>query len=120
LTSPVRENRINYMQHKLYTVIALLIFALLIQNTCPHGFAGRSMVLASCSHCPHKQMLKSQAEIGQLSVISTPLVHMPLFVLEMQNPHPAFRLMSVASLQPVMPNGYKNTLPDELLRPPHA
>jgi hypothetical protein len=26
----------------------------------------------------------------------------------------------VASLQPVIPNSYKKTLPDELLRPPHV
>ncbi len=120
LTSPGRENRINFMQHKLYTIIALLIFALLIQNTCPHGFAGKSTVFASCSHCPHKQMFKSYGESGQLSIISNHMADMPLFVLEMPNPQPTFQLVLIASPQPIIPNSYKNTVPDELLRPPQA
>ena len=120
LSSLARENRMNYMQHKLYTIIALLIFALLIQNTCPHGFAGKSTVFASCSQSLHKQMLNAHTERGQLNVISKHLVHMPLFVLEMPNSHPAFQLLPVASPQSVITNSYKKTLPDELLRPPHA
>jgi hypothetical protein len=64
-------------------------------------------------------MLKTFAESG-LSIISNHLVHVPLFVLEMPNPQPSFRLVSIASPLPAIPNSYKNTLPDELLRPPHA
>jgi len=108
------------MQHRLYATIALLIFALLIQNTCPHGFAGKSTVFASCSQCPHKQMLKAHPENGQLNIISKYLVHMPLFVLEMPNSRPTFQFLSAASSQPAIPNSYKNTFPDELLRPPHV
>jgi len=110
----------SFVQHKAYTVIALLIFALLIQNTCPHGFAGKSTVLASCSHCPHKQTLTAYAESGQVSIIPNHLVHMPLFVLEIPHSQPTFELVSAASPQPVIRNRYKNTFPDGLLRPPHT
>jgi len=110
----------SFVQHTSYTVIALLIFALLVQNTCPRGFAGKSTMLASCSHCPHKEMTRSHSENGQLSIISNRPVHMPMFVLEMPNPQPAVQLVPVASLRPVISNRYKKTLPDELLRPPHV
>jgi hypothetical protein len=108
------------MRYKLYIILFLLILALLIQNTCPHGFACKSMVAAACSHCPHKQMLKSPVEYGQVSIASHRTAHLPMYVLDVPNTQPAFQLMSVASSQPIIPNSYKNTTPDELLRPPHA
>ena len=107
------------MQHKFSAIITLLVFALLIQNTCLHGFAGRSAVFASWSPCPHKQMHQLPAE-GGLSSISSHAPHMPLFVLEMPDPLPVFNLIAAVSPHPVILKSYKDALPKELLRPPQA
>ena len=119
LTSHYGKHRMDLMQHKFVAIILFLVFALLVQNTCPRGFAGRSTVFASCSHCPHKQMLKSPVETRP-GIISHGSVHLPLFVLEMPESQPALRLVSAPCPQPVIPNNYKNAFPDELLRPPQA
>ncbi len=98
----------------------LLVFALLIQNTCPRGFAGKSAVTASCSHCPHKQVYQPALEGGMFSIASHPAAPMPTYVLDIPNTQPTFRLVAVASPQLVMTNTYKNAAPDELLQPPRA
>ena len=101
-------------------IISLLFFALLIQNTCPYGMAGKSTVAASCSHCPQKQILKAPSSVGQLSIVTGHSSPFPLFVLAMPHTRPAFRLTLVATPQRSIPNSYKNTYTDELLRPPRA
>jgi hypothetical protein len=110
----------HYMRHRFITIIALLVFALLIQNTCPYGMAGKSTVAASCSHCPQKQILKAPSSIGQLSILSGHSSPFPLFVLAMPHVHPSFRLTLISTPQLFIPNTYKNALPDGLLRPPSA
>ena len=109
-----------FMRHRISIVLFLLIFALLVQNTCPQGFAGKSAVAASCSHCPQKQMHKPATEGDTLSSISHAPAHLPMYVLDIPNTQPTFRLIMTASSQPVIPNIYTNTAPDELLRPPRA
>ena len=42
------------MTLKLRSIIFLLAFALLIQNTCPHGFAGKTAVARACTNCPYE------------------------------------------------------------------
>jgi hypothetical protein len=108
------------MKHQISIVLFLLIFALLVQNTCPQGFAGKSTVAASCSHCPHKQAHKPAMEGNTISSISQAPAHLPMYVLASPNTQPTFRLVAIASLQPILPNTYKNTAPDELLHPPRA
>ncbi len=110
------------MQHRSPLIIVVLAFALLIQNTCMHGYAGKSAVFASssCSHCPYKQMHKAPAANDRSSIISNHPDHLPLFVLEMPNPLPVFRLEPAAYPQPIILSAYKKSFPNELLRPPHA
>lgn len=108
------------MWYRIQIILLLLVFALLVQNTCPHGFAGKSTVAATCSHCPWKQMHNPPTETEQLSFASHPTAHLPIYVLDMPNTQPAFRLSAIASPQPVIPNTYKNATPDELLHPPRA
>ncbi len=108
------------MKSRVLTVILLLIVALLIQNTCPRGFAGKSTVASACSHCPHKQEHQPAPDSGKVSIASHSTAHTPMFVLDIPNTHPAFRLAAVAIPQPVIPNTYKNTAPDELLQPPRS
>jgi len=109
-----------FMRHKFFIIILLLMFTLLIQNTCPHGFAGKSSVTASCSQCPYKQTHAPATEGKALGSISNASAHLPMFVLDVPITKPIFRLTPIASPQPVIPNTYKNTAPDELLHPPRA
>jgi len=110
------------MRCKTYILLSLLICALLVQNTCPQGFAGKSTVASTCSHCPNKQAHtpKPTMEGTAFSSISQAPAHLPLYVLDIPNTQPLFRLVAIASQQPVIPNTYKNTAPDELLQPPRA
>jgi len=110
----------HFMRYTVYIILPLLVIALLIQNTCPKGFAGKSTVTASCSHCPLKQAHKPVAESGKPGITSHAPVHLPMYVLDLPDTQPAFRLMAAASPQPAIPNTYKNTAPDELLQPPRA
>ena len=107
------------MKYGISIILFLLVFALLVQNTCPQGFAGKSTVAASCSHCPQKQTHRL-AEGNTLSSISQGPAHLPMYVLDIPIARPIFRLVAAASPQPVIPNTYKNTAPDELLHPPRA
>jgi hypothetical protein len=114
----------NTMNCRVLTVIFLLIVALLIQNTCPKGFAGKSTVVSAsaCSHCPHKHFNKPMPLNDRIVVAnaSDAQAHLPLFVLDTPDTKPAFLLEATASPQPAIPNTYKNTAPDGLLQPPRA
>ncbi len=103
-----------------YMLVSLPIVALLIQNTCPHGFAGKSSVASTCSHCPMKQEHKKVFEGTAFSSITKAPAHLPMYVLDTPNTKPAFQLAALATSQPVMPNTYKNAAPDELFQPPRA
>lgn len=97
----------------------LLVFALLIQNTCPHGFAGKTAV-APCANCPMKHHLIAPPDGQDQIVSSTFSVHFPLYVFEAPKTVHTFRLEPIKSARPVLANGYSDALPDELLRPPRA
>ena len=108
------------MRYKIYIILSLLIVALLIQNTCPQGFAGKSTVAASCSRCPQMQVHTPPPENGLVSTASHPTARLPMYVLDIPSTQHLFRLMSIASPQPVIPSIYENNTPDELLPPPRA
>lgn len=49
-------NTITFMKPMRITVLALLAFSLLLQNTCPFGSAGKTAFAASVSHrCPFQR-----------------------------------------------------------------
>ena len=108
------------MKYRISLLVFLLAIALLIQNTCPHGYAGKSTVASACSHCPQKQVHKKVPEGTALSGVSQAPAHLPLFVLDIRTTRPVFRLAAVAIPQPVIRNPCKNTASDELLQPPRA
>lgn len=97
----------------------LLVFALLIQNTCPHGFAGKTAVAQACANCPMKHHLIAPDGQDQI-VSSTSSVHFPLYVFEAPKTVHTFRLEPIKSARPVLANGYRDALPDQFLRPPRA
>ncbi len=105
---------------KLKSVIALLAFALLIQNTCPFGAAGKSTVAAVCDHCPLKHNFIVSTD-GQKDLVSDPSpVHYPLYVFSVPKTVHTFQLSPIQSAQPLLADNYQDALPDELLRPPRA
>jgi hypothetical protein len=105
---------------RLRPIIILIAFALLLQNTCPFGAAGKSTVAASCEHCPMKGNRVVSTD-GQLNIVyeSSP-VHFPLFVFSVAKTIPTFRPEPVQTTKPILADSYKDAAPAELLRPPQA
>ncbi len=108
------------MTLKTVSVIFILVFALLIQNTCPHGFAGKSSVAASCKNCPMKKQHDMSPDVQQKIVSSSSQVHFPLFVFSVPKTIHTFQLSPIETARPILIDRYKDALPDELLRPPQA
>jgi hypothetical protein len=108
------------MKPRLQSIIFILAFALLIQNTCPFGAAGKSSVAASCGSCPlhHGLVVASDGQKNIVSDVSP--VHFPLYVFSVPKTTHAFRLDPVESVQPIIVDNYRNIALDELLRPPRA
>jgi len=102
------------------SIIFILAFALLIQNTCPFGAAGKSTVAASCTNCPmhHSQIVMTD---GQKELVSdSSSVHFPLYVFAVPKTIHTFQLDPIKSMRLLLADNYKDISPDELLRPPRA
>jgi len=102
------------------SLIFILAFALLIQNTCPFGAAGKSTVASSCEQCPLKHSCIVSPD-GQKNLVSDfSSIHFPLYVFAVPKTIHTFQLNPIKSTRPVLADKYKDALPDELLRPPRA
>jgi hypothetical protein len=106
------------MRHKFVTIIVLLIFALLIQNTCPHGYAGKSSMVSPCAHCPLKHVHAASPDRRSILVTVSSSLHIPLFVFAASKTVTAFQHGPTAFLDPPLAKSYEDALPEELLRPP--
>jgi hypothetical protein len=105
---------------KLTLIIALLVFALLVQNTCPFGAAGKSTVAAGCDHCPLKHNFTVSTH-GQKEFVSDPSpVHYPLYVFSIPKTVHTFQPSPIQPAQSFLEDNYQDALPEELLRPPRA
>jgi hypothetical protein len=101
-------------------IIFILAFALLIQNTCPLGAAGKSTVAESCKNCSMHHSLTITTD-GQNNLVSdSSNIHFPLYVFAVPKTIHTFQLNPIKSTRPVLADNYKDALPDELLRPPRA
>jgi len=108
------------MLFKLRSIILLLAFALLVQNTCPFGAAGKSTVASSCEHCQMKHSIMASPD-GQKQLVSdSSSIHFPLYVFAVPKTVHTFQLNPIKSARPALAEFYKDALPDELLRPPRA
>jgi hypothetical protein len=108
------------MPLKLKSIIVLLAIALMIQNTCPFGAAGKSTVASSCEHCPLKHSFIVSPD-GQKNITSdSPAVHFPVYVFALPKTIHTFDLEPIKSVRLILADSYKDVLPDELLRPPQA
>lgn len=101
-------------------IILLLAFALLIQNTCPHGFAGKTSVASTCNHCPLKQHHSLSPDLQKKISSDSSSIHFPMFVFAVPKTIHTFQLNPVKSGRPILADRYKDALPDDLLRPPQA
>lgn len=108
------------MNAPLRSIIFILAFALLIQNTCPFGAAGKSSVAAACAHCPLKHNLLVSLDGHENLVTDFSRVHFPLYVFKVPKTIHTFQLAPIISARPVLADSYKDALPDELLRPPRT
>jgi hypothetical protein len=108
------------MKPKLHSIIFLLAFALLIQNTCPMGAAGRSAAAASCKNCPLKHSFIVPTD-GQKNLVSdSSSIHFPMYVFAVPNTIHTFQYEPITSARAVLAKSYRNALPEELLRPPRV
>ncbi|MGE5173618.1 MAG: hypothetical protein ACM3MD_07305 [Betaproteobacteria bacterium] len=104
----------------LRSIIVLLAFGLLIQNTCPHGFAGKTSVTAKCTQCTLKQHHSLSPDGQKKITANSPSVHFPLFVFAVPKTINTFRFDPIKSARLILDDQYKDALPNGLLRPPHA
>ena len=108
------------MKLKLRAIIFLLAFALLIQNTCPFGAAGKSAVTASCRNCPLKHSFILSLD-GQKNLVSdSSSIHFPLYVFAVPKTVHTFQLEPLSSVKLRIIDRYNDAMSDELLRPPRA
>ncbi len=98
----------------------LLAFALLVQNTCPHGFAGKTTVVKGCGSCKVAQLHHPAPQSSNSISVSPSPVHHPLFVFSVPKTIHTFRLDRIAAARPLLADRYTDALPGELLRPPQA
>ena len=108
------------MAAKLRFIIFLLVAALLIQNTCPFGAAGKSSVVTACGLCPLKHSFVPAGKDQHTLVNDASSVHYPVYVFSVPKTIHTFQFEFIKSSRPVLADAYKDALPDELLRPPRA
>jgi hypothetical protein len=108
------------MKRKLKPVIFLLALALLIQNTCPFGAAGKSVVTASCRNCPLQHSVIISLDGQKNLVPASASGHFPLYVFAVPKTLHLLQLEPIKSATVLLAQSYEDTLPDEILRPPQA
>ncbi len=103
-----------------FTVSFVLALSLLVQNTCPHGFAGKTSVARACGHCPHKLDATPQKTAKMEPAVKKQAAHLPLFALAVQERTAALKPAPLETAPVSLSQPYRNAEPYELLRPPHA
>ena len=105
---------------KTQAIVVILAFSLLMQNTCPRGFAGKTAIAAVCGHCPLTQTIVPSHDEQKKFVSAKPSCHFPLFLFAVQDSIHTLQLEPVESAPPLLAESYADALPDELLRPPRV
>jgi hypothetical protein len=108
------------MMYRVTSIIFLLVFALLIQNTCPLGAAGKTSAATSCHTCPSNHGLSISTD-GLMSVASdSSSIHFPLYVFAVSKTIHTFRLEPIKPKRLPIGSSYADALSSEFLRPPRA
>jgi hypothetical protein len=108
------------MKSKPWFIIVLLSLALLIQNTCPFGKAGKTALSSLGGDCPLKHGMIVSHDMQKNLVADSSTAHFPHFIFDVSETDPSFRISPIIAAGPALADGYQHTLPDELLRPPQA
>ena len=98
----------------------VLALSLLVQNTCPKGYAGKTSVVRSCGHCPHKLDQTATKTVRIESAVKKQASHLPLFVLAVHEELAALKPAPVETAPAFLAANYRDAERYELLRPPHA
>lgn len=101
-------------------LLLLLAFSIVLQNTCPYGFAAKTSFAALQTHeCPLKKGGHSPAKDRDSVDGNTDRALYPAFVLslpELQDIMPCSQMN--AAYTPLPPGNYRNPFKDPLARPP--
>ncbi len=98
----------------------VLSLSLLVQNTCPRGYAGKTSVIRTCDHCPHKLDRTLTKTVRLEQTVKKQASPLPLFVLAVQERTAALKPAPLQTAPAFLAKRYRNAEPYELLRPPHA
>ena len=104
----------------LIVVSFVLVLSLLVQNTCPHGYAGKTSVVRTCGLCSHKPDQTAMQTVKMEPTFQKLPSHPPLFVLAFQEKMHTFQPAPVETARAFLADRYQDAAPFELLRPPHA
>jgi hypothetical protein len=106
------------MTAKLGSIIFIL--ALILQNTCPFGAAGKTTVASACTHCPSKHSMVVLPDGQHKLVFDSSSIHFPLYIFAVPKTIHTFCLELINSSPTSFVEIYVDALPDEFLRPPRA
>lgn len=102
-------------------IIALIILTIVVQNTCPYGYAAKTAIAASLEHhCPLKDSA-SPEDGGKNSVTKNPRDINQPFVIAAAPAADTGRVFDTV-MEPgiIRPAGFKDIFADPPLRPPKS
>jgi hypothetical protein len=108
------------MKLKPWPIIFFLSIALFIQNTCPFGAAGKTALSSLGKDCPLKHSMVVSNDMQKNLVQDSSTAHFPQFIFNVPLSIHYPQTASVIAERPMRAHGYKDALPDELLRPPRS
>lgn len=98
----------------------LLAFSLVLQNTCPHGFAAKTVFAAPQTHdCPFKKSHNTPGKDHDSVDDNSGRPLYPAFVLSVPDVRPIiFRIKKDSDYMPLSSAGYKDPFKEPSLKPP--
>ena len=110
------------MSRKVFPIV-LIAFALIVQNTCPYGWAARTVFLSpSSSHCPHcplKEFPRPSNPDSRDNIMKVFSNANHAFVLHIGSQDTEFHILSLTGGAPLFSsNPYGDVCLEPLLRPP--
>jgi hypothetical protein len=106
--------------HRLWALILLIVIALFVQNTCPHGFAGKTTVMHSCDQCTFKQQHAPMTDRPARYTGGQAPMHYPLFLCSLPDSLYVLQPGPVRTLEAAIGGRYADVNPAEILRPPRS
>jgi len=93
----------------------------MIQNTCLHGFAGKTSLVPTCGKCPMQQEVAASHTGQELAATNhhNP-IDSPMFIFALPDSTPIFEPELIRTPRKFAANSYTDDLPNEIFRPPRA